>query len=353
MRTVRDSRIDRVKQKRRKKWTFRIISIITVLVLGFGLYFGSQIWGVFANGGKELKKSDLRENAVEIKNDPFTVLLLGTDQRTTRPNDWRADVMILAAINPKTKTAKVVSVPRDTYITIPNSGGVKTKINAAAYYGRQSGVGDVENVRKTLEELLQVPIDYYARINFQGFEDIVDALGGIQVTPKFKFTQAMIGGGYAKFYPGNTYTLNGKKALAYVRERHEDPRGDLGRNERQREVVSQLIDKLASFEGVTKFNEVSKAVGKNFEYSFDILDFPTLVNIYREIPKQSMETIQIKVYDDKIPGVGAVLRISEDEKQRVRQILQQQLEYKPKNTQSEQPTGDQSNSTESSGSDGN
>lgn len=352
MQRVNDSRIDRVKQKRRKKWTFRIISIVTVLVLGFGLYFGSQIWGVFANSGKELKKSDLRDKEVEIKNEPFTVLLLGTDQRTTRPNDWRADVMILAAINPKTKTAKVVSVPRDTYITIPNSGGVKTKINAAAYYGRQSGVGDVENVRKTLEELLHVPIDYYARINFQGFEDIVDALGGIQVTPKFKFTQAMIGGGYAKFYPGNTYTLNGKKALAYVRERHEDPRGDLGRNERQREVVSQLIDKLASFDGVTKFSEVSKAVGKNFEYSFDITDFPALVKIYQGIPKQNIETIQIKVFDDKVPGSGAVLRIPEEEKQRIRQLLQQQLEYKPKEGQLNNGNSDV-DGTADSGSDGN
>ncbi|MFC7440019.1 LCP family protein [Laceyella putida] len=353
MQKVRDSRIDRVKQKRRKKWVFRITTIVTLLVLGFGLYFGSQIWGVFANSNKDLKKSDLREKEVEIKNDPFTVLLLGTDQRTTRPNDWRADVMILAAVNPKTKTVKVVSVPRDTYITIPNSGGVKTKINAAAYYGRQSGVGDVENVRKTLEELLHVPVDYYARINFQGFEDIVDALGGIQVTPKFKFTQAMIGGGYAKFYPGNTYTLNGKKALAYVRERHEDPRGDLGRNERQREVVSQLIDKMASFQGVTKFSEVSKAVGKNFEYSFEVMDFPALVKVYQGIPKQNIETIQIKVYDDKIPGVGAVLRISEEEKQRIRKILQQQLEYKPKEDQLKQVNSDGSSTADNSGSDGN
>jgi len=344
MRKVEQSRIERVKKKRQKKWALRIFSLVILVLLGFGLYFGSQIWGVFANSKHNIGKSDLRDKEVEIQKDPFTVLLIGTDQRKPTSKDWRADVLMVAAVNPKTNSIKIVSIPRDTYVKIANSGGVKTKINAAVYYGYKAGVDPVQNVRETVENLLHVPIDHYARINFQGFEDIVDAMGGVDVNVKFPFTQKAIGGKKIYFEPG-VHHLKGPEALAYVRMRKQDPKGDLGRNERQREVIAQLIDKIASFDGVTKFSDITEAVGKNFQYSFGITRLPALVNVYKKIPKEKIETVELNLIPQRLPGDGEVLILKQAERDRVSKILQQQLEFKPKKEMDQSvttPSGEQS-----------
>ncbi|MBA4541792.1 LCP family protein [Thermoactinomyces daqus] len=327
MERVERSRIHRVRKKRKKKWTFRILTVFILLILGVGAYFGTQIWGAFANSGKKLSKSDLRKSQVEFQKAPFTVLLIGTDQRGHTAN-WRSDVLILAAVNPKTKSIKLVSIPRDVYTEIPNSGGVKTKINAAPYYGYKSGVGQVQNIRLAIEHVLHIPVDYYARINFQGFEDIVDALNGVDVNVKFPFHQAAIGGKMVYFEPGEHH-LNGSEALAYVRMRHQDPKGDLGRNERQREVISALINKMASAEGVFNFGDVMKAVGNNFEMSFQATDIPALIELYRSIPQQNIETLQANVTFEKIPGVGDVDILNQAERDRINKIMSEQLGIKP------------------------
>lgn len=289
---------------------------------------GSEIWGVFANTKNNLGKSDLRDKQVEMNSEPFTILLLGTDQRKRTDPVWRADVMILVAVNPKTHSAKVLSIPRDTYATIANTNGLKTKINSAAYWGYKKDVGQVPNIRKTLEDLLHVPIDYYARINFQGFEDIVDALGGVEVNVQFPFHQVAIGGDMVYFEPG-VKELNGSEALAYVRMRKQDPRGDLGRNIRQREVVTELIDKIASFEGVGNFSKLMKAVGDNFEHSLEMEHFKALANIYRKIPKNNIENLEIKTYPENVPGAGAVLVWPKEDRQKIQQLLRKQLELPP------------------------
>jgi LCP family protein required for cell wall assembly len=329
MRTLEKSRIDRVKKKQRKKWTLRILALVVIaLIFGVG-FLGAQIWGVFANSGKHFAQSKLRDTQGNLKDKPFTVLLIGADQRGAHSKDWRSDVLILVAVNPKTKSAKIVSIPRDIYTMIPNSGGVKTKINASAYYGYKSGVGPIQNIREAVENLLQVPVDYYAKLNFQGFEDAVNALGGVDVDVKFPFHQQMIGGKMAYFEPGKHH-LNGAEALAYVRMRHMDPKGDLGRNERQREVLTNLMDKIASVQGVFNFGDVLKAVGDNFEMSFKPSDIPSLVDLYRQIPKQNIESIAMKVTFDNVPGVGDVDILHKDERDRIRKILQDELNYHPK-----------------------
>jgi polyisoprenyl-teichoic acid--peptidoglycan teichoic acid transferase len=328
MKKVDRNRIDRLKKKRRKKWLKRLCLLFTLLVLGCGLYFGSQLWGALADSIHRLDQSKLREEEVKIKEDPFTVLLIGTDQRTTNPNDFRSDVLMLAAINPKTKSAKLISIPRDTYVTIPNSGGIKTRINAAPHYGRQSGVGVVENTREVVQNLLHVPVDYYAMINFQGFEGIVDSLGGVDVTVKQSFSQAMVGGGRAYFQPGPMH-LNGKQALAYLRKRKGVAGGDLARNERQQEVVSLLLNKMVRFNNIGKFSEITETLGKNFQHGFQVDEIPALVKVYQDIPKENVQSIQVKVVDIKV-GKADMLQIPQAEKDRIRKILQQQLEYTPK-----------------------
>jgi LCP family protein required for cell wall assembly len=320
-----DQKIAPVKKRKGKRIFLTLLSIFILLCACLGFMLVWQIWGAFANSGKKLPKSEMRSKQVEMKKDPFTVLLIGTDQRGHQKN-WRTDVLILAAVNPEKKSVKIVSIPRDLYITIPNTNGMKGKINWSAAYGTK--VGPVENTREAVENLLQVPVDSYAKINFQGFEDIVDALGGVDVNVKFPFHQRAIGGKMVYFEPGKHH-LNGSEALAYVRMRHQDPRGDLGRNERQREVVSTLIDNIASTKGVFNFADVMKAVGDNFEMSFYLSDIPELIKLYRSIPKQNIQTIEAKVTFDKVPGVGDVDIMHPSERERISKILQDQLNFHP------------------------
>lgn len=279
---------------------------------------------------KELKLSSKRSEKVDIKKDPFVVLLMGTDGRSASTHNWRPDVLMLAAINPKTKSIKIISIPRDTYVEIANTNGVRDKINASAAYAYAKKIDPVQNVRETVENLFHIPIDYYAKVNFQGFTNIVDALDGVDVNVPFPFKSKMIGGEVIHFEPGPTH-LNGAEALAYVRMRREDPEGDKGRNKRQREVMQNLVDQLTGFDIVTKFPELAKAVQDNFEYSFSLTEISTLAQSYQQ-SKSNLEEIEIKTTSSRkfLGGVYAYIELLSDEEQhRISQILQEQIEYTP------------------------
>jgi LCP family protein required for cell wall assembly len=332
------SRVKRVNRNKRRKLFVRLTTFLIVLCLGAGVYAITQIWDAIAKGHDELAKSKLRENEIDLEKDPFAILLIGSDARKEGGHNWRPDVLMVAVINPKKHSMKVVSIPRDTYVTIANTNGGKAKINHAAFYGFQHGVDPVQNTRETVENLLQIPIDYYAKVNFKGFMDVVDVLGGVDVNNKREFSQGTFGGGKLHFKVGPQH-LDGEHALAYARMRKQDPRGDLGRNERQREVISQLIDKMVSFNGLTKFNELTQKVGKNLSYSFKPKEIPTLTEIYKDIPKQNIQSIEPKVENARRDGQDVVL-MSLQERERISKILQTQLEWKPKKQlqQTEEPT---------------
>lgn len=279
---------------------------------------------------KELKLSAKRSKKVDIKKDPFTILLIGTDGRSAHTQNWRPDVLMLAAINPKHKSIKIISIPRDTYVEIANTNGMMDKINASASYAYRKRIDPVQNIRETIENLLHIPIDYYAKVNFQGFTDIVDALDGVDVNVPFSFRSKMIGGKMTYFEKGPAH-LNGAEALAYVRMRRNDPEGDRGRNKRQREVVQQLIDKLTGLDVVTKFPELVKAVSNNFEYSFSFSEIASLSQSYQQ-SKGKIEEIEFKTISSRkyIGGVYAYIEIlPEEEQKRISQVLQEQLEYEP------------------------
>lgn len=306
-----------------------MVLIIFLLVGGTWLYqVGYSIHDTVEKTKKELKLSSKRIKKVDINKDPFTILLIGTDGRSAYTHNWRPDVLILAAINPKNQSIKILSIPRDTYVEIANTKGARDKINASAAYAYQKKIDPVINIRETVENLFHIPIDYYAKVNFQGFTDIVDVMGGVDVNVPFSFRSKMIGGKMATFEKGPAH-LNGAEALAYVRMRRTDPEGDKGRNKRQREVVQQLTDKLISFDAVTKFPELVKTVSTNFEYSFSLSEIASLSQSYQR-SKDNIEEIEIKTIPSRkyIGGVYAYIEIlPEKEQERISKILQEQLEY--------------------------
>lgn len=180
-----------------------------------------------------------------------TVLLVGLDYR-----DWdsgekysRSDSMMLLTLDPLTKTAGVLSIPRDMWVAIP--GFEHAKINTAYYLGdayKLPGGGPGLAIQ-TVEEFLGIPINYYAQIDFQAFEDFIDELGGVRVVVPEKITIDKLGDGaktIKKLRPGE-HILTGPWALAYARARYTEG-GDFDRAQRQQQVLMGIREKVFSAE---------------------------------------------------------------------------------------------------------
>ncbi|MDN6626100.1 MAG: LCP family protein [Pisciglobus halotolerans] len=182
---------------------------------------------------------------------------MGVDER---PGDvGRADTIIVATINPDSNDVKLLSIPRDTLIELPKTGK-QDKVNATYAYG------GISYVIETVEEYLSVPINYYAKINFQGMVDLVDAVGGIEIDSPLDFTvQDSDEKSNAIVIRKGLQHLQGEKALGYARMRKQDPRGDWGRQERQRQVIEAIVDEAMSISSLTNFKSIFDAISPNLE----------------------------------------------------------------------------------------
>jgi LCP family protein required for cell wall assembly len=174
-----------------------------------------------------------------------TVLVMGLDYRDWEAGDGppRTDTMILLTIDPLTKTAGILNVPRDLWVNIP--GFDYGRINTAYPLGIAYDVpgGGPQQAMDTVESLLGVPIDYYAIINFGAFEKFIDELGGINVTVSSDISVDPIGKGNTVYLKPGNYLLNGPTALAYARARHTDG-GDFDRAVRQQQVILAIRDRI-------------------------------------------------------------------------------------------------------------
>jgi polyisoprenyl-teichoic acid--peptidoglycan teichoic acid transferase len=174
-----------------------------------------------------------------------TILVMGLDYRDWESGDGppRTDTMILLTIDPLTKTAGMLNVPRDLWVSIP--GFEYGRINTAYPLGIAYDVpgGGPALAMQTVESLIGVPIDYYAIIDFYAFEQFIDELGGINMTVSTEITIDPIGqGNTVVLKPGN-YLFNGPNALAYARARHTEG-GDFDRAQRQQQVILAIRDRI-------------------------------------------------------------------------------------------------------------
>lgn len=191
-------------------------------------------------------------NLVESPTGVFTMYISGIDSRSGLVAKSRSDVNIIATVNTETKQVLLVSTPRDYYVPLSISNGVRDKLTHAGIYGIDVSVD-------TLEMLYGINIDYYFRVNFSGFENIIDALGGVTVQSDYDFST-----GEYTFVKGAN-TLNGSQALAFARERHAFADGDHQRGRDQMAVIKGVINKLVSPSFLTNYNSVLTAIEGNFE----------------------------------------------------------------------------------------
>ncbi|MBU9713522.1 LCP family protein [Evansella tamaricis] len=254
----------RIKKRREKQTPFkRLLRIASYILIGVFLiaggtlvYMGYKVANVASNTQLELERGDrssLREDAVDPGRDSVSILFLGVDSRDTDLRG-RTDAMILATFNPDDNSINMLNIPRDARVDIIGRGKVD-KINHAHAFG------GVDMTIETVENLLDIPVDYFVTLNFISFMEIIDELGGVEVDVPFTFSESNSRDqrGAVTIYEGRQ-TLNGEEALAYVRMRKHDPRGDIGRGERQKEVLEALIKKAVSFQSITRFGALMASV---------------------------------------------------------------------------------------------
>lgn len=244
------------------------------------------------------KDSDTKTSAGK----PVSYLLLGTDTGALgRTEKGRTDTMMVMTVNPNTKTTTMVSLQRDTKITID---GMTEKLNAAY------ALGDAKQAMTTVEQLLDIKLDGYLLVNMKGLEQLVDAVGGVTVKSPLTFSYE----GYS-FTENQDVTMNGTEALAFSRMRYDDPRGDYGRQIRQQLVIESVMNKLKADPKSALNNNFIDAVSDNVRSNISLTSMRNLATKYRD----AGETIN----RDQMTGTGVMIdgvsyqEMSQDEITRV------------------------------------
>ena len=305
---------ENIEKKRSKKWLWITLSIIGVLIIGVAGYIFSVYKQVESTVGRmyeplesDIQKKETVEKALEEK-EPINILLLGVDERTY--DRGRSDTMIFLSLNPNTDQILMFSIPRDTYVEIPGRGW--DKINHAYAFG------GLELSVETVEKFLDTTVHFYAWVNMDGFKDGVDAVGGVTVNNTFSFDS----GGYQ--FDEGLIDLNGDAALAYVRMRYQDPRGDFGRAQRQRQVIQAAMNEAASFSSFTRIDDILQAVGNNVRTNMDMADMQDIFWNYRNTRRD--------IVMDEISGYGQYLdrvwylMLTDEELGRIRDVVSQHVE---------------------------
>ncbi|GAB6988098.1 LCP family glycopolymer transferase [Paenibacillus pini] len=243
--------------------------------------------------------------------EPFTVLVLGVDQRAH--DRGRSDAMILLAVNPEKQKILMFNIPRDTRTEIMGHG-TTDKINHAYAFG------GVNMSVQTVEHFLDYPINYYVKVNMEGFAKIIDSLGGVNVNNPFGFQYE--GHNFAK----GELTLNGSEALAFSRMRYDDPRGDMGRNARQREILKQVIQSALKVSNILNIQSVLNEVGDSVRTDITFDDMKSFIKDYRSDIK-SIDQVEIQGKGEMINGIWYYM-VSADEQKRVHQMLEDHVQKK-------------------------
>lgn len=242
-----------------------------------------------------------------VKQKPVAFVLMGIDSRD-HGGGLNTDVMMVAAFNPTTKKATVVTIPRDTYVEVENYRGRKANRFYADGYvvatrdkGMSKEAADLEAkkmVKEVMGKLFDIDIKYASMINFQGFSDVVDALGGVDVNVDMRMKYRDTRDGTDIDLQPGFQELDGKEALDFVRYRKSNDgknmSSDFDRNRRQAEVMSAILDKLVSLGGITKISNVIEAVGKNISADMHKQEITRMLETYYTIRSGDIEFISLE-----------------------------------------------------------
>lgn len=306
----------------RGSWLKTLLFIVIVFLLAVLGYAGYMIYKI----NSALNQAGAPDTAVVAKpadEDPITVLLLGTD---TRPKNvsLNTDVIMVASLNPQRKTASVVSIPRDTLLKV--SGYSQNKANS--YYAAFRSGSKTNADAKTKElfgKYLNVPIDYVAKIDFKGFEEIVDQLGGLTLDVDMNMCYSDKQDGTNIRLTEGIRTLSGSQTLDFVRYRKGNCQNaaesnDIERNERQQQVIGEMLGKLKSFDGLLKLGGVIEAAGNNVDTDIPSSQIKSFIRTYMGIDRDKINYVHL-VGEWRSPYII----VGADELKQAQSVLQEQL----------------------------
>lgn len=212
-------------------------------------------------------KMEVTTKQTDVTENPFSVYVTGIDVYGSLKTVSRSDVNLIVTVNPKTKQILMTSIPRDCQIDL-HTNGKMDKLTHTGIYGTSETIN-------TIQDLLDMKINYFARTNFSGMTNIVDALGGITVESSEAFQT--LHGNYNIVAGVNE--MDGDKALCFVRERKRLKRGDFARGENQQKVLKAMMDKAMSPKIITNFNNILSAIEGCFETDMSEKEIKSLLNM--------------------------------------------------------------------------
>ena len=317
----RSSRLTNKKKRTKRRWLWSGLIVAFACIFTYGAVYAYGIYHSAKSTYEPITdrpKSEKREEVVSIQNqDPVSFLLLGVDERPDDPG--RSDTIMVATLNPEKKNMILFNIPRDTYVEIVGRG-VRDKINHAYAYG------GVEMVIDTVEHFLDIPIDYYAKINMKGFREAIDTLGGVEVDVPFSFESSGV------YFTEGPMFMDGKTAMKYVQMRKKDPRGDFGRNERQQQVVKAVLKQSLTVKNFHKVDDVMESVGNNLKTSVAPSDYMSLQEMYRKLDTNEIESFEIKGEGTTIDGIYYYV-VDDVEREQISQKLKAHLGIESQYTQ--------------------
>ena len=291
-------------------------SLFTIFIIGgifCGYLFYSSVREVVARAGLQTfvnipvfrpRQSDIEEPDI-ARGERVNILLLGVDRRPQEAGPCRTDTMIVVTVDPATNAAGMLSIPRDLYVEIPGYG--LHRINEAHFKGDLGGYpgGGPALAKETVQYNLGIPVHYYIRVNFQGFRDIIDALGGITVEVEREIWDDRYPDenyGYMTIHiPAGVQQMDGEMALRYARTRHNG--SDFVRLRRQQEVLFAIREKALSLDLVPRLPELFSTMGYTVDTDLGPEEVLALAQIARQIEKEDVKSAVI----DETMAVSVIL----------------------------------------------
>lgn len=286
-------RQNKVKSKKGRKIALSILIFILLMITGVCVYGYSLLNRINPNHDETVQ--------VDI-NKPVNILLLGVDagdyDNKTSKNPKRSDTMIVVRYIPETDKVYMLSLPRDTRVTI---NGEKEKLNSA------HRIGGVKLAKETIEKMLDIKIDYYAKVDYAGFRNCIDALGGVDIEIPFNMDYDAYGINI-HFNKGETVHMDGKKAEEFVRWRKNNDgtgyaMGDLGRASTQQKFMLKLLEKLKTPAGIVRIPAIIETASK---YVTTDMNATTILKYLTKIKGIEVSQIENKVLQGDAKYIGIV-----------------------------------------------
>lgn len=300
-----------------------MVSSASVFIIYTYLNLEETLGQVTAGMDQEVPKHEL------AKQKPLTILLLGLDSRP-QTGSLNTDVIMVVSLNPEQKSAAFVSIPRDAYVKVDGWRARKANSFYAATYKKNDIAETYAQVKEVFGKLMGVPIDYVTVVNFQTLEAVVDQLGGIHVDVDQNMRYVDPTDGTDIDLKAGPQTLDGKKALDFVRYRYSN-RGqtpessDFDRNRRQQIVIGEIVNKLKSFNAITKVNGILNAVGENIHTDLPKSQIKSLITTYAGISNEQIQYISLEG-----SWQSPYVYLNEQKFEEAKQVLKAQLEAEAK-----------------------